>query len=228
MFFIRPTMYLSYLWPPCVADADIIFCSCGFYLLSFFFLIFLAYSQRSEIGCLPHFHTQCGLSVNLECRSENNVLHAARWKCRTQKLCKNRHLHIIAQLWHVSTVGKNLLNVNISSACPDNMVHFSLLAAKTDCWVWGTPGNFNGFRVLAWLCYCTDVAGRRSTKLCTMFGRLLGWYTTLCLKNVAIFKLSVTLSNLNRFSKFCTAGKRMKFARKPYHLRHVATLSFGN
>ena len=124
--------------------------------------------------------------------------------------------------------GKNLLNVNISSACPDNMVHFSLLAAKTDCWVWGTPGNFNGFRVLAWLCYCTDVAGRRSTKLCTMFGRLLGWYTTLCLKNVAIFKLSVTLSNLNRFSKFCTAGKRMKFARKPYHLRHVATLSVGN
>jgi len=30
----------------------IIFCSCGFYLLSSFFL---AYSQRSEIGCLPYF-----------------------------------------------------------------------------------------------------------------------------------------------------------------------------
>ena len=25
------------LWPPCVADADIIFCSCGFYLSSSFF-----------------------------------------------------------------------------------------------------------------------------------------------------------------------------------------------
>jgi len=25
--------------------------------------------------------------------------------------------------------------------------------------------------------YCIDVAQRRSTKLCTMFGRLLGWYT---------------------------------------------------
>ena len=25
--------------------------------------------------------------------------------------------------------------------------------------------------------YCTDVAQRESTKLCTMFGRLLGWYT---------------------------------------------------
>jgi len=42
-------------------------------------------------------------------------------------------------------------------------------------------------------------------------------------------KLSVTLSNLNRLKKFCTAGKHMKFATKPMrqypsHLRHVATL----
>jgi len=29
----------------------------------------------------------------------------------------------------------------------------------------------------SWLRYCTDVAQRRSTKLCTMFGRILGWYT---------------------------------------------------
>ena len=38
------------------ADADIIFCSCGFYL-SFFIFLFLAYSQQSQIGCLPYFHT---------------------------------------------------------------------------------------------------------------------------------------------------------------------------
>ena len=49
-------------------------------------------------------------------------------------------------------------------------------------------------------------------------------------KKVPTFKLSVTSSNLNRFSKFCTAGKRMKFATKPIqhypsHLRYVATLS---
>jgi len=33
-----------FLWPPCVAEADIIFLPCGFffYLLSFFFLFFLA------------------------------------------------------------------------------------------------------------------------------------------------------------------------------------------
>ena len=29
----------------------------------------------------------------------------------------------------------------------------------------------------SWLRYCSDVAQRRPTKPCTMFGRLLGWYT---------------------------------------------------
>jgi len=38
------------------------------------------------------------------------------------------------------------------------------------------PPNFHGFRILVSL-YCTDVTQRKSTKLCTMFGRLLGWYT---------------------------------------------------
>jgi len=37
---------------------------------SIFYLSFLAYSQRSQIGCQPYFHTWCGLSANLGCRSE--------------------------------------------------------------------------------------------------------------------------------------------------------------
>jgi len=53
--------------------------------------------------------------------------------------------------------------------------------------------------------------------------------TILCLKKVTIFKLSVTLSNLNPFLKCYTSGKRMKFATKsiqryPPHVRPVATL----
>jgi len=56
------TVYV--LWPPCVADADNLFCSCVYYLF------FHAYSQQSEIGCLPYFDTWCGLSANLECRFE--------------------------------------------------------------------------------------------------------------------------------------------------------------
>jgi len=31
---------------------------------------FLAQSQLLQIGCLPYFHTWCGLSANLRCRSE--------------------------------------------------------------------------------------------------------------------------------------------------------------
>ena len=64
-----------------------------------------------------------------------NVLHAARWKYRAQKSPKksNRHLCTIAQicraissqLRHISTIGKKLLSINISSTCPHNMVNFS-------------------------------------------------------------------------------------------------------
>jgi len=42
-----------------------------FLLLSSFLGFFLAWSQRSQTRCLPYFYTWCGLSVNLECRSEN-------------------------------------------------------------------------------------------------------------------------------------------------------------
>ena len=45
---------LEYLWPPCVADADIIFLPCGFYLSSSFFprLISAVGDWMSTI--LPH------------------------------------------------------------------------------------------------------------------------------------------------------------------------------
>jgi len=33
-------------------------------------IFFLASSQLSQIGCLPYFHTWCGLSANLGCRFE--------------------------------------------------------------------------------------------------------------------------------------------------------------
>jgi len=70
---------------------------------------------------------------------------------------KNRHLGTIPQLcraisWqqrHVSTIGKNLLSSNISSTRDHNMVNFGPLAAEIVSGVWGTPANFNGFRVLA-------------------------------------------------------------------------------
>ena len=60
------------LWPPCVADADIIYLFCGFFFLLFIFclssIFFLAYYQPSQIGCLPYLHTWCGVSANLDAR----------------------------------------------------------------------------------------------------------------------------------------------------------------
>jgi len=78
---------------------------------------------------------------------------------------KNRHFGTIAQfcrpvssqLRHISTVGKNLLNIDTSSTRRRNMVNFGLLTAKI-CWrVWGTPAHCNGFRVLAALLHGTLV-----------------------------------------------------------------------
>jgi len=84
-----------------------------------------------------------------------------------QKIAKIRHLCTIAQLcWaislqirHGSTIKKNLLSSNISSTCPHNMMNFGPLAAEIGPVVWGTPANFNGFRVLASL-----LPWRRSTE----------------------------------------------------------------
>jgi len=96
---------------------------------------------------------------------------------------KNHHLRTIAQLCraicsqgrHVSTIGKKLLNGNIVSVCSHNMVNFGPLTAEI-CWrVWAPQQISTGFA--SWLRYCRDVAQRRSTKLCTVFGPLLHWYT---------------------------------------------------
>jgi len=58
---------------------------------------------------------------------------------------------------------KNLLNSNMSPACPHNMVNFSLLAAEIVSLVWGTPANFNGLRILAALLHGTVVVGVTQT-----------------------------------------------------------------
>jgi len=62
--------------------------------------------------------------------------------------------YIFATKAHIDN-GKNLLSSNISSTCPHNMVNFGPLAAVIFSLVWGTPGNFNGFHVLAALLHGT-------------------------------------------------------------------------
>jgi len=128
------------------------------------------YFHRSEIGCLPYFHTWCGLSVNLECRSDRCCARLAENTAR-KKSPISRHLGtipqlcraIFSQLRHVSTIGKNLLSSNISSTCPHNLVNFGPLATDIVSLVWSTPANFNGFRVLAALLHGTLVVGVSET-----------------------------------------------------------------
>jgi len=53
----------------------------------------------------------------------------------------------------------NLLKSNTSSTRADNMVNFGPLTAEIRWQVWGTPANFNGFRVLAALLHGTLAEG---------------------------------------------------------------------
>ena len=156
---------LSLLWLPCITDVNILFYYTAVVSSSLFLLFFLIYSQRSQIACLPYFNTWCGLSGNLECRSEMCCMRLTG-NTDPKNDAKNRHLRTIAQLCqaiylqlrHVSTIGKKLvLSSNISSRCPHNMVNFGLLVAEICLVVWGTPANFNGFCVLAALLHGTPV-----------------------------------------------------------------------
>ena len=106
-----------------------------------------------------------------------------------KKVAKNRHLGTIAQLCraissqlrHVSTIGRKTLSSNMFSICPHNMVNFGPLAAEIGLPVWGTPANFNGFRVLAALMHGSQVEREpnfvvlnRGRHLCSA-GRPSGW-----------------------------------------------------
>jgi len=93
-----------------------------------------------------------------------NMLHTARWNYRMQKTAKNLpSVHhrttlsgcIFTTKARINNRKKNLLKSNISSTCPYNMVNFGPLAAEIGLLVWGTPANFNGFRVLAALQHST-------------------------------------------------------------------------
>ena len=91
---------------------------CGYYsfALCFFLSFFPRLISAVAVGCLPYFHTWCGLSANLRWRSETCCTRLAGNTGR-KKVAKNRHLGTIAQLCravssqlrHVLTIGKKLV-----------------------------------------------------------------------------------------------------------------------
>jgi len=106
-----------FLWPPYVIGQAIIFLPCGFFFfLSFYLSFLLAHSQPSRIACLPYFHTWCGLSANLGCRSETSCTRLAAnggrkksSKIRSLRTIVQFYRAISSQLRHVSTIWNKLV-----------------------------------------------------------------------------------------------------------------------
>jgi len=93
---VFPTAHTCTRWHEHVLIMASLRSKCGHYIFALWFLsFFLAYSQRSEIGCLPYFYTWCGLSENLECKYE---MCCTRFTGNTANDAKIRHLRTIAQL----------------------------------------------------------------------------------------------------------------------------------
>jgi len=91
------------------------------------------------------------------------VRHAARWKYRTQKSRKIRHLRqfcraVSSQLIHVSIIGKEVVKQQYLHTLPQ-YGELGPLTAEIGSGVCGTPANFNRFRVLPSL-----LQRRRSTE----------------------------------------------------------------
>jgi len=108
---------------------------------------------------------------------------------KSPKMC---HLGTITQLCQtVSLQLRHVSTINTSSTCPHNMANFGPLMADIGLPVCGTPANFNNFA--SWQRYCSDVAHQRPTKLCTMFGYLLGCY--------AIYTFSGALAPWRNFAR---------------------------
>jgi len=115
----------------------------GRYIFALWFpllLLLLFFSPNLNGHRLDVYHTcthGVAPSANSECRSEMCCMRLAG-NARPKKSPKIRHLGTIAhicraislQLRHVSTIGKNLLNSNVSPTRPHNMVNFGPLAAE--------------------------------------------------------------------------------------------------
>ena len=132
------------IWPPYVIGQAIIFLPCGFYLSNIFF--------PRLIAAASYFHTWCGPSANLECRSEMYCTRLAGNTGPKKSPCRHHHTTLPGYIFATKArIGnrKNLLNSNNSPICPYNTANFSPLAAGIRWRVWGTPANFYGFRVLA-------------------------------------------------------------------------------
>ena len=118
----------------------------GHYIFVLWFLLLSSSSFCLSLFSSPILSRRrldVAFSANVGCRSEMCCTRLAENTGR-KKSSKIRHLGTIAQLCqavsfqlrHVSTIGKKVLNSNISSTCPHNMVNFGPLTAEVGLPVW--------------------------------------------------------------------------------------------
>jgi len=145
---------------------------------------FLAYFQRSQIRCLPYFHTWCGFIANLECWSVTCCTRLTEnTGCKIYS--KNLHLRTIAQLCqaissqlrHISTIGKKLIK-------QQDVLHMSSQYGErwpTSGWDWfGSLGHPSKFQRVSHLGFVTAPSLNRGQP---NFARCLAvsWAATLCM-----------------------------------------------
>jgi len=147
---------------------------CPVVSLSSFFLTYFSSSSFFFFFSSPNLsgrrldvcHTSTH-SANLGCRSETCCTRLAENAGRKKSPSAHHRTtlsgYIFATKARIDNLKKNLLSSNISSRRPHNMVNFGLLAAEIGPVVWGTPTNFNGFRVLAALLHGSQVVGVSQT-----------------------------------------------------------------
>jgi len=175
----------------------IIFCSCGFFfmaalhsscghsILPLWFLLsfFLPYSQPSQIACLPYFHTWCGISANLECRSEMCCTRLGE-NIGCKNYAKNPHLRTIAQLCRaissqmrcVSTIRKKLVNQQY-------LLHKSSQYGEcrpTNGWDrCGSLGHSSKFQRVSRLGFVTALTSRSGSQLNFALSLVVSWPASL-------------------------------------------------
>jgi len=208
------------LWPPYGIGQAIIFLPCGFfYHVSIFFPCLISAVGDWMSTILPHMMwPSCEFRMHVW-----NVLHVARWKYRTQKWRKNCHLCTIAQLCraislqlrHVSTIGEKLVKQEYLLQMSAHYGKLRPTNGSDQFTSFGHPQQIStGFA--SWLCYCSDVAHRRPTKLCTMFGHILVCYT--------IYTFSGALAT---WQKFARCKIHFSFTSKNYSNATRITLHVG-
>ena len=138
-------------------------------MVCFFFFFFFSspnLSRRRLDVYRTSTQSWCGPSANLECRSEMCCTRLAGNTGRKKSPFWHHRTNLSGYIFGTKAYidnRKRLINSNTSSTCPDNMVNFGPLTAEIGSGVWGTPANFNGFRVLAALLHGTLVVGVSQT-----------------------------------------------------------------